>query len=136
MKKNSGKYSRRSPMKQVTTEKRPIKRGINGNSAINNHITPIKFPKATRTKCTNLRSRFRMTIVREAFVSSRDLTNCEDRAIDRGPASRAIKKSTATNKASDSTYLPQSVLIAANRTISSRVPSSCKLLSRMIPSCM
>lgn len=136
IKKNSGKYSRRSPMQQVTTEKRPINRGISGSSAINNHITPIKFPKATRIKCTNLRSRFRITIVKEALVSSRDLTNCEDRAIDRGPASRAIKKSTATNKARDSIYLPQSVLIAANRTISSRVPSSWQHASRLIPSCM
>jgi len=70
------------------------------------------------------------------LLSSRDLTNCEDRPIDRGPASSAIKKSMATKKASDSTYLPQSVLMAANKTMSSRVPSSWQHASRLIPSCI
>ena len=77
-----------------------------------------------------------MTIAIEALVSSRDLNNCEDIAIDRGPASIAIKNRIMTMIASDSTYLPQSVLIAANKTISSRVPSSWQHASRLIPSCM
>ncbi len=72
----------------------------------------------------------------EALVFSRDLTNCEESAIDNGPASSAIKKRIAAKTASDSTYLPQSVLIAANRTMSSRVPSSWQQASRLIPSCM
>ena len=77
-----------------------------------------------------------MTIASEALVSSRDLTNCEESPIDKGPASVAIKKRIMTTIASDSTYLPQSVLIAANKTISSRVPSSWQHASRLIPSCM
>jgi len=72
----------------------------------------------------------------EVLPSNRDLTNREDKAIDSGPANSAVKNRKMITIARDSTYLPQSVLIAANKTMSSRVPSSCKLLSRMMPSCI
>jgi len=72
----------------------------------------------------------------EALASSLDLTNCEESPIDKGPASIAIKNRIITTIARDSIYLPQSVLIAANKTISSRVPSSWQHASRLIPSCM
>ena len=77
-----------------------------------------------------------MTIASEALVSMRDLTNCEESPIDKGPARKAIKNRKTTTIAKDSTYLPQSVLIAANKTMSSRVPSSWQQASRLIPSCM
>jgi hypothetical protein len=87
-----------------------------------------------------------MTIPSDALLSSRDFKNFEDRAIEIGPARIAIKKSITTTIASDSIYLPQSVLgdsiylpqsvlgdsiylpqsvlSAANKTMSSLVPSS------------
>ena len=77
-----------------------------------------------------------MTNPSDDLFSSRDLTNREDNAMDSGPAKRAIKKSATTTIASDSTYLPQSVLMAAKRTMSSRVPSSWQHASRLIPSCI
>jgi len=77
-----------------------------------------------------------MTIASEALLSIRDLTNCEESPIDKGPANNAIRNRITMTIAKDSTYLPQSVLIAAKRTMSSLVPSSWQHASRLIPSCI
>ena len=72
----------------------------------------------------------------DALLSNRDLTKLDDNPIDSGPAKSAVENRKIMTIANDSIYLPQSVLMAANRTISSRVPSSWQHASLNIPSCI
>ena len=83
-----------------------------------------------------MRKALRIVIQIDDLPLNREWINREERRIVSGPANRAMRKRVATTIAKDSTYLPQSVLIAANRTMSSRVPSSWQHASRLIPSCI